>query len=137
MTTSSGESLQLDNSSDNRIAEDFLFESGAIGQRSPRRRQILGCMACRWHDLRASGLEPTVYPAQIIRCTGIKSGVIYPLMNQLADSTMLTTTREDIDPHELGRPNRIYYGPAETAIGENFEALLSVPKNCSLPDDLK
>jgi len=139
MPARDNESAQSLNSSgsNNELAEDFLYENGVIGQRSPRRRQILGCIACRWNDLRTSDLDPTVYATQIIKCAGLKSGLVSPLMSQLANGEVLEVTQEDVDPSELGRPRRVFYSPAETIVGERFDELLSVPVNCSLPDELR
>lgn len=41
--------------------------------------------------------------------TGLPSGTLHALLNRLEAIGWLVSRREDIDPHEEGRPRRLYY----------------------------
>lgn len=56
----------------------------------------------------ASHPEPLA-GAIICRATGIKSGTIYPMLSRLKKVGWLTSSWEDIDPREAGRPRRKEY----------------------------
>jgi DNA-binding PadR family transcriptional regulator len=62
------------------------------------------------------------YGAQILRTTGQKSGTLYPILSRLEKVGWITSTWEDIDPVQAGRPARRLYtfapGGAEAARAE-------------------
>jgi len=49
------------------------------------------------------------YGLSIADRSGLKSGSLYPILNRLEDHGWLTSTWEDVDPSEEGRPRRRYY----------------------------
>jgi DNA-binding PadR family transcriptional regulator len=52
--------------------------------------------------------EP-VYGLEIGRAAGVRSGSLYPVLDRLERSGMLTGEWEDIDPRVAGRPRRRHY----------------------------
>ena len=55
--------------------------------------------------------------ADFIRETNIFSGTLYPMLARLEETGWLTSTWEDVDPSEAGRPRRRLY--RITALGQN------------------
>ncbi len=47
--------------------------------------------------------------ADIFRSTGIGSGTIYPVLIRLEEAGWLKSEKENVDPHEAGRPARTFY----------------------------
>jgi PadR family transcriptional regulator, regulatory protein PadR len=52
--------------------------------------------------------EGANYGSAIRTATGLKGGSVYPILDRLAGAGMVTSAREDADPHERGRPLRRY-----------------------------
>jgi hypothetical protein len=115
-------------------AENFLIEQGIVRKPSHQRREALGCIACRWNDTPADS-DPKVYGYQIMKCRGIQSGTLYPMLKAMANGGL-------IDPHDviidkpkqgrLGGPVRKIYTPADTELGTAFRATLEQPSDCNL-----
>lgn len=116
-------------------AEEFLYEQGLIGRRSVQRRALLGCVGCRWLKAAEQGEDAKFYGLEVIRCTRVKPGVAYPILNKLADSGVMVREREDINPSLEGRPSRIFYYPADSELGDAFWSKLEIPEECSLEQD--
>ena len=49
------------------------------------------------------------YGLDLMRATGLASGSLYPILHRLQDAGWLTTSWEDADPADLGRPVRRFY----------------------------
>lgn len=76
-------------------------------------------------ELLSAGKEGT-YGREIVRATELKSGTVHPVLVKLARAGWLTSSREDIDPHEEGRPPRMYYRLTEEG-AEQAKAALRRP----------
>jgi len=113
-------------------AEEFLYTEGLISRRSIQQRIVLGCVGCQWLRPAADGEEPKFYGLQISRCTGIKTGTIYPILGRLADAGVMVPEREAVNPVEHLSP-RVFYYPAAGELGEAFLNALQIPEQCSLP----
>jgi DNA-binding PadR family transcriptional regulator len=50
-----------------------------------------------------------MYGLQICQAAGLASGTIHPILARLEGNGFLNSTWEDVDPHEVGRPQRRYY----------------------------
>lgn len=62
--------------------------------------------------------------AEIYAATKISSGTLYPMLARLEEAGWLTSTWEDINPKEAGRPRRRYY--VLTGVGQsNAQAALA------------
>lgn len=46
---------------------------------------------------------------ELIQLTGFSSGKLYPLLARLHRAGLLVREREDVDPHQAGRPARYLY----------------------------
>jgi hypothetical protein len=112
--------------------EDFLKEHGLIQRSSLQRRQLLGCLGCRWSRQCAESNAPEAYGYQIMKCTGLKSGVVFPLLQSLENAGIVESSWEQIDPNTVGRPPRRLFSPAETEVGQEFAATLAPPTECPL-----
>jgi hypothetical protein len=64
-------------------AEEFLFEEGAIDCRSIQRQAIVGCIGCRLLKAEQEGEDIRFYGLEILKCTQLKSGTLYPLLRSL------------------------------------------------------
>jgi PadR family transcriptional regulator PadR len=55
--------------------------------------------------------DPTAsrYGFELMKLTGLASGSLYPMLARLEEAGWLVQGREDIDPHEKGRPPRLNY----------------------------
>src|SRR5580658_7254881 len=60
-------------------------------------------------------VEPR-YGFELMKLTGLASGSLYPMLARLEEAGWLTRGREDIDPHEAGRPPRLHYTIAGDAV---------------------
>lgn len=116
-------------------AEEFLYEKGLIERRSVQRRALLGCIGCRWIKSAEQGEDAKFYGYEVVRCTRIKPGVAYVILNNLAESGVMVRERENISSSAAGRPPRIYYYPADSELGEAFWDKLEKPEVCSLELD--
>lgn len=56
------------------------------------------------------------YGLELMRLTGQPSGSLYPIMAKLERAGYLSGEREQIDPHETGRPARRFYKITGAAI---------------------
>src|SRR5580692_5934499 len=66
------------------------------------------------------------YGFELMKLTGLASGSLYPMLARLEEAGWLTRGKEDIDPHEAGRPRRLHYtiaGDAATAARVQLAAL--------------
>ena len=66
------------------------------------------------------------YGFELMRRTGLASGSLYPMLARLEEAGLLTSGKEDIDPHAEGRPPRRHYtitGAAVTAVRIQLAAL--------------
>ncbi len=66
------------------------------------------------------------YGFELMKLTGLASGSLYPMLARLEEAGWLTRGKEDIDPHEVGRPPRLHYtiaGDAATAARVQLAAL--------------
>ncbi|HVA11342.1 MAG TPA: PadR family transcriptional regulator [Candidatus Dormibacteraeota bacterium] len=116
-------------------AEEVLKEQGAISKRSVQRQAVIGCIGCRWLKAEAAGSEQQFYGYELMKCTGLPSGSLYPILNQLVEAGVMTAEREQADAVQAGRPLRTYYAPGATEIGEAFRQNLEVPEVCPLEAD--
>ena len=116
-------------------AEEFLYEQGLIDRRSMQRRALLGCVGCRWLKATEQGQDAKFYGFEVIRCTRVKSGIIYPILSRLTEIGVIVREREDVNPSAEGRPPRIFYYPADSELGEAFLHKLELPQECSLELD--
>lgn len=118
-------------------AEKFLIDQQIIQRSSERRREVLGCIACRWNTGSTSDGDPKVYGYQILRCRGILSGTLYPILQVLADANVIEPHDEIIDKPPQGKwgaPVRKTYTPVETDLGIAFRARLEKPIECQLSE---
>jgi PadR family transcriptional regulator PadR len=53
-------------------------------------------------------VEPR-YGFELMKLTGMASGSLYPMLARLEEAGWLTRGKENIDPHEEGRPRRMHY----------------------------
>jgi len=114
-------------------AEEVLVEFGAIKRRSAQRRMILACLGCRWEASSDKNQSLTAYGLEIIKCSGLASGSVYPVLHQLELAGATTTEIETADPVALGRHPRRLIRPAENELGQSLLAAIQVPQECSLP----
>ena len=56
------------------------------------------------------------YGLELMKLTGQPSGSLYPNVAKLEGAGYLTGGREDIDPHEAGRPARRFYTISGAAV---------------------
>ena len=49
------------------------------------------------------------YGFEMMRVTGLASGTVYPLLRRLEHGGLVTSSWEDVDPSEEGRPQRRVY----------------------------
>lgn len=47
--------------------------------------------------------------ADIVKETGVFPGTVYPILARFEAAGWLTSEWEEIDPHKVGRPARLYY----------------------------
>jgi PadR family transcriptional regulator PadR len=57
----------------------------------------------------ATGGGETLYGLQLMDQTGLKSGTLYPVLARLEEARWVTSSWEDADPRDAGRPRRRYY----------------------------
>ena len=115
-------------------AEEVLIEFGAIKRPSLQRRELLGCLSCRWTDsLQSRGIK-RAYGHQIVKCTGMTSAMVYTTLQNLEDAGAITIDTDPTDDVEDGRSlRRRYITPADTDIGNALMAVMQTPKECELP----
>ena len=114
--------------------EETLIALGVIQRRSPQRRVILGCLACRWVASGQSDEQrPVAYGYQIMKCSGLPSGTVYPILQQLEEGGATATTRENVNPNFEGRNPRRLIQPAESEVGRSLLETATVPDVCHLP----
>lgn len=116
-------------------AEDFLFDEGLLARRSVQREATIGCIGCRWLNAEQAGEEVKVYGYELIKCTRLKGGTLYPLLRSLEETGAIISEFENINPEFEGRPARKYFYPADTAIGEGFFQRLELPVKCDLDQE--
>src|SRR5690242_10028697 len=93
----------------NSLGQEFLIENGLIERRSDTRTQLLACLACRWSK---SPEDPKAYGYEIIQCSGIKAGTLYPLLAQLEQAGVTKPAFEDQqDAINEKRPPRKFITP--------------------------
>ncbi|HSX32515.1 MAG TPA: hypothetical protein VLF43_04575 [Candidatus Saccharimonadales bacterium] len=110
--------------------EEFLIEQNVIRARSKTRRQVIGCLACRWSNPDEQG----AYSAGISKCTGVKTGTIIPILQRLEKAQVITPEQEDANPKAGRRPRRTYYKPANTELGAAFATSVEVPSICGFTE---
>src|SRR5271166_3741216 len=49
------------------------------------------------------------YGFELMKLTGMASGSLYPMLARLEEAGWLSRGKENIDPHEKGRPPRLHY----------------------------
>jgi DNA-binding PadR family transcriptional regulator len=64
----------------------------------------------------AASSAERLYGLELMDRTGLKSGTLYPVLARLEQANWVTSTWEDADPHDAGRPRRRYY--ELTALGQ-------------------
>ena len=107
---------------------DGLFELGIPMRRSRVTESVLGCVACAVRNSE----EGDFHGSQILRCLGIKSGSLYPILKRLTDRGVLEKRNEGINPVEIGRPERKIYTPSDE-VREFFKSMnTSVNENCPM-----
>jgi DNA-binding PadR family transcriptional regulator len=57
----------------------------------------------------AAGGAATLYGLELMDQTGLKSGTLYPVLARLEEAGWATSSWEDADPRDAGRPRRRYY----------------------------
>src|SRR4030095_2429215 len=115
-------------------AEEMLVEAGLTSKRSVRQRQILACFACRWSQASAAGESEALYGYEVMQCTQIGSGTVYPILARLESAGVVSSQLEDIKPEQEGRPQRRYYEPVNSEVGVAFKSSLTPPQTCWLAD---
>ncbi len=118
-------------------SEELLIEEGLINRRSVQRRAIIGCTGCRWLKAEQQGQEPSFYGYELMKCTRIKGGTIYPILHRLANVGVIIAEQEDINAHIEGRPPRALYYPADSELGIAFYERLEIPEICPLETDVR
>lgn len=111
--------------------EEFLLREGAFRRRSAARREVLGRMACIWAKAEAVGNNPSLYGYQVVKCTGLQSGIVQPILHDLEDYGALSSELETVEPGLTSRPPRRLYSPADTDWGQQFKETLEPPSNCN------
>jgi hypothetical protein len=114
--------------------EEFLLREGAFHRRSAARREVLGCIACIWAKAEAAGNDPSLYGYQVVKCTGLQSGIVQPILHDLEDYGALSSERETLDPTTTRRPPRRLYGPVDTDWGQQFRETLEPPSSCNFDE---
>jgi len=61
------------------------------------------------HSLIAASDTDRLYGLELMDRTGLKSGTLYPVLARLEQAGWVTSTWEDADPRDAGRPRRRYY----------------------------
>lgn len=113
--------------------EEALIALGVIQRRSPQKRIVLGCLACRWAESReGSDQVPVAYGYQIVKCSGLPAGTVYPILHQLEEGGAITSAMESINPNFRGRNPRRLIHPAESEISRSFLEAAVVPDVCPL-----
>ena len=51
----------------------------------------------------------SLYGLELMEQTGLKSGTLYPVLARLEDAGWVSSSWEDADPRDAGRPRRRYY----------------------------
>lgn len=110
--------------------ENFLVEAGAIQRRTPQRRQILKCLGCRWNATANSKGDPSAYGLEIVKCSGISSGIVYPSLSALEKAGVIISHSAKSDQ---GGPDVRAYSPSDDESGQTLAAHLGPPTNCNLP----
>lgn len=89
---------------------DYALPQGAVerlkplgyGNLSTTKNTILRCLNCPQRRTFAYGLE-------IMNCSGIPGGAIYPVLKGLEKRGFLESKEEQINPTQVGRPRRVFY----------------------------
>lgn len=111
--------------------EGLLMHSEAIYRKTPTRRQVLGCIACRWRETEQVEGTPKTYAYEIQRCTGLKAPTVTKALQLLERAGMVVSSYEDVERFEgTGRPARRYYQPSPTELGAQFQQRLEPPTDC-------
>ncbi len=113
-------------------SQEFLWNNDLIKHRSSQRARALACLACRWAKSEENDIPPQAYGYEIIKCSGIKSGALYPILKHLETVGVIESEVEDIDEVEAERPKRKYLIPVQTELGRAFRGSMETPTQCSL-----
>ncbi|HEY4964057.1 MAG TPA: PadR family transcriptional regulator [Candidatus Saccharimonadales bacterium] len=108
-------------------AEDLLVDNGLVGRGSRHRRVCIECIGCRWLTKEQNGEEPIVWGYEILKCTNMETGTLYPMLGKLAEAGVIAAEHE-----EYGRRPRTVYRPVDTELGMEFKDRLYIPKQCPL-----
>ena len=118
----------------NSSPEEFLVEKGLVTNRSWERRQLLGCLGCKWSANATAEETPSVYGYQIARCIGGSDSVIQRHLATLEEKGLLSSEIEQGDQASLGhKPKRFFY-PASSPLGQEFVENLSPNELCRTKD---
>lgn len=113
--------------------EELLIENGIFERRSSARREILGCIGCRWNVTRERKETPAFYGYEVIKCSGVSPGSIYPVLDRLEETGIIVSQLEVMGDGFRGRPPRKIYYPNNTELGMQFDnALGERIKPCGL-----
>lgn len=115
-------------------AKRFLEDYDITRRMSTAQSKVLGCMACRWNATETADGKPKTYGYEIKNCSGIKPGVLYPILSRLEEADLLTAEYESSSSYENARrPPRRYLLPADNELGDAFRQTLEMPEVCNLP----
>ena len=115
-------------------AFDYLLEQGLLERSTPAMRAVIGCISCRWLTRLYDSTYPATYGGEIMACTGLPSGTVYPMLQKFVDREITVPILEEGTPTELGRKPRVFYVPSESAIGEGFLSKIQPPGTCGLEE---
>lgn len=77
-----------------------------------------------------AGPGTPLYGLELSELTGLKSGTLYPVLARLERSGWVTSTWEEVDPQDAGRPRRRYYllsGLGERAGAAHLSEFAALP----------
>jgi DNA-binding PadR family transcriptional regulator len=80
--------------------------------------------------------NPTVarHGLEIGLAAGLRGGSLYPVLSKLEDAKLVTSTWEDVDPSEVGRPRRRLYQLNPDGIVYARQALAEAQQHLSPAD---
>lgn len=61
-----------------------------------------------------------MYGRQILQCTGLKAGTVYPILQKLETVGAIESAWENVEPHTEARPPRRLYKPVHSELGASF-----------------
>ena len=68
-----------------------------------------------------------MYGVELHEATGLPTGTIYPILSRFNDLGWLSSTWEDVEPRQRGRPQRHYHQLTEYGTEQARKALATAP----------